>query len=191
MATDSLPVQDFMTVVTCFFLPDEDATERAGAALGHAIERLIDSIERNGLVIGLSGDLGAGKTAWVRATLRELRVSGPVKSPSFSILEVYVVSRLNFYHFDFYRFKDPSEFSTAGFREFFGAGAICAIEWPQNAAGFLPALDLSIELTARESGRLATLSASTTLGELCLNRLTAQLNDLTVAAISPMPVDGA
>jgi tRNA threonylcarbamoyladenosine biosynthesis protein TsaE len=180
-----------MTVVTRFYLPDEDATERAGTALGEAVRALSDSIERNGLVIGLSGDLGAGKTAWVRATLRALGVSGPVKSPSFSILEVYVVSRLHFYHFDFYRFKDPSEFSTAGFREFFGAGAICAIEWPQNAAGFIPAPDLSIELTARESGRVANLSASTNLGELCLNRLTAQLSDLMVAATSPIPIDGA
>jgi tRNA threonylcarbamoyladenosine biosynthesis protein TsaE len=180
-----------MTVVACFYLPDEDATERAGTALGQAIGALSDPIERGGLVIGLSGDLGAGKTAWVRAALRALGVSGPVKSPSFSILEVYVVSRLNLYHFDFYRFKDPSEFSTAGFREFFGAGAICAIEWPQNAAGFIPAPDLSIELTTRESGRLANLSASTTVGELCLNRLTAQLKDLTVAATSPMPIDGA
>ena len=163
-----------------FYLEDEAATARAGSAKAEALRGLASEIERDGFVIGLSGDLGAGKTAWVRATLRALGTTGPVRSPSFSLLEVYVVSRLNFYHFDFYRFKEPSEFATAGFRELFGPGSICAIEWPQHAKGLLPSLDLSVALSARSSGRQADLAAMSTLGELCLNRMSAQLSDLAI-----------
>ena len=162
-------------------LPDEAATERAGRALATAIRESSDAIERAGLVIGLSGELGTGKTAWVRAALRGLGVEGPVKSPSFSLLEVYVVSRLNFYHFDFYRFKEPAEFVSAGFREYFGAGSICAIEWPERLAGELPPEDLRITLSMADPGRRAALSASTLLGGLCLNRISAELRDLAIA----------
>ena len=179
-----------MTVSIRLLLPDEVATQRAGAALGAAINGARDEIERHGLVIGLSGDLGAGKTTWIRATLRALGVAGNVKSPTFSILEAYVVSRLNFYHFDFYRFKEAREFSTAGFREYFGAGAVCAIEWPQHAAGYLPAPDLLIELSAVDAGRVASVNASTILGEPCLTRLTAQLTDLIVASNPRTPAAG-
>jgi tRNA threonylcarbamoyladenosine biosynthesis protein TsaE len=165
-------------------LPDEAATDRAGRALADAIRHLAEAIERVGLVIGFSGDLGAGKTAWVRATLRGLGVGGPVKSPTFSLLEVYVVSRLNFYHFDFYRFKEPTEFASAGFREYFGAGSVCAVEWPERVVGELPPPDLRIELALADPGRRAALGASSRLGELCLNRISAELSDLAIA-ISP------
>ncbi|HUN90864.1 MAG TPA: tRNA (adenosine(37)-N6)-threonylcarbamoyltransferase complex ATPase subunit type 1 TsaE [Burkholderiaceae bacterium] len=180
-------------MVACahFELPDEGATERAGRALGGAIAALETTIERDGLVIGLSGDLGAGKTAWVRAALRALGILGPVKSPSFSLLEVYVVSRLNFYHFDFYRLKEPSEFALAGFREHFGPGAVCAIEWPERADGYLPEPDVTIELSVRGAGRQAAVSHTSSLGESCLKHLTAELPDLLLAPSQPIPNAGA
>jgi tRNA threonylcarbamoyladenosine biosynthesis protein TsaE len=83
------------------FLPDADATERAGRALARGLE--------GGMVVTLSGELGAGKTTLARGVLRGLGWQGPVKSPSYTLVEYYPLSSLYLYHFDFYRFADPQE----------------------------------------------------------------------------------
>ena len=158
-----------------FHWPDETATERAGLAFAAALGAQTSQIRAGGLVVGLSGELGSGKTALVRATLRALGESGPVKSPTYGLLELYVVSSLNFYHFDFYRFKHPSEFEAAGFRELFGPGAICVIEWPERAfpAARVAAPDLLFRLHAAQPGRSVELDAFTDLGVACLRAMTA------------------
>jgi tRNA threonylcarbamoyladenosine biosynthesis protein TsaE len=151
-----------------FVLPDEAATARLGAALAQAIEAHADAILVSGLVIGLFGELGSGKTALVRALLRRLGVTGPVRSPTFSLLELYTVSRLKLYHFDFYRFSKPEDFSAAGFRDFFAPGSVCAVEWPERAgeAGFH--VDLQVGMQIVDSGRLAQIDALTQVGKDCL-----------------------
>lgn len=154
-----------------FALADESATTRLGAALARAIESEAGSIARQGLVVGFAGDLGAGKTSMVRAMLRALGVAGVVRSPTFTLVEPYVVSSLNFYHFDFYRLTDPEEFSFAGFREMFGSSSVCLIEWPDKVAGHLPAADLRITLQVAGDGRHARLAAATALGAACLDRI--------------------
>lgn len=158
-----------------FALADERETARLGAALAHAIEAEAATVSRRGLVVALAGDLGAGKTSLVRAALRTLGVSGPVRSPTFTLVEPYVVSSLNFYHFDFYRLADPEEFSFAGFRDLFGATAVCLIEWPDKAAGYLPTADLLIALAVAGQGRQATLTAATELGTECLQRIEKEM----------------
>ncbi|MFN9806049.1 MAG: tRNA (adenosine(37)-N6)-threonylcarbamoyltransferase complex ATPase subunit type 1 TsaE [Betaproteobacteria bacterium] len=150
-------------------LADDSATAAFGAALADALRAQQATIAQHGFVLWLRGDLGAGKTALVRALLRRLGVEGPVKSPTFSLVEPYVVSRLNFYHFDFYRFSQASEFDAAGFREMFGGGSICAVEWPERAAGRLPGPDLSIALYVTDPGRLANAQAVTEAGAQCLS----------------------
>jgi len=143
-------------------LADEAATLRLGAALAGGIAP--------GRVLHLSGELGSGKTTLVRGLLRELGHTGRVKSPTYTLVELYVVSRLNLYHFDFYRFKDRSEWLESGFREYFNAQAACIVEWPERAGGLLPPPDLAIRLEISGAGRRAWLSAGTPGGEAWLAR---------------------
>jgi tRNA threonylcarbamoyladenosine biosynthesis protein TsaE len=144
------------------YLPDESATLAFGEALAPALIP--------GMVVFLSGDLGAGKTTLARGVLRSLGHTGRVKSPTFTLVEVYKLSRLNFYHFDFYRFDRPQELADTGFREYFAPDAVCLIEWPEKAAG-LPPADLHLELKLDGPGRTVEVRADTEVGRLCLDRL--------------------
>jgi tRNA threonylcarbamoyladenosine biosynthesis protein TsaE len=149
-------------------LADLSATAALGAALARALLNHEDHVRTGGFQLNLTGDLGAGKTSLVRAMLREMNVSGPIKSPTYALLEPYTVSSLDFYHFDFYRFADPQEFAASGFRELFGPGRVCAIEWPEKAGDFLPGADLTIVLTVDGEARTAALVATSQLGHACL-----------------------
>ncbi len=143
-------------------LPDEPATLRLGAALAAGVAP--------GRVLHLSGELGSGKTTLVRGLLRELGHAGRVKSPTYPLVELYVVSRLNLYHFDFYRFKDRGEWLESGFRDYFNAQSACIVEWPERAGGLLPPPDLAVRLEISGPGRRAGLSAGTPGGEAWLAR---------------------
>jgi tRNA threonylcarbamoyladenosine biosynthesis protein TsaE len=146
-------------------LADEDATLALGAAMARALEP--------GLVVHLEGDLGAGKTTLVRGVLRGLGWQGPVKSPTYTLLELYEVSRLLLHHFDFYRFQDPQEWIDAGFRETFNGRNVSLIEWPEKAGELLPPPDVQIVLESSGEGRNASLRSHSAHGEKCLT-LTAQ-----------------
>jgi tRNA threonylcarbamoyladenosine biosynthesis protein TsaE len=148
-------------------LADESATLALGRSLALALEP--------GTVVWLDGELGAGKTTLVRGLLRALGHAGPVKSPTYTLVEVYVVSSLYWYHFDFYRFTDPQEFLDAGLDEYFRDDAVCLVEWPGKAAGFVPPADLAVRLRfpdgASFSRRSADLLACSERGRRCLSLL--------------------
>jgi len=144
-------------------LPDEAATARLGAALAAGVAP--------GRALYLRGDLGAGKTTLVRGLLRALGYAGRVKSPSYTLVEVYVLSSLNLYHFDFYRFKDRSEWINSGFRDYFNPDSICIVEWPERAEGLLAPPDLDLALAFSGPGREATITAHTAAGERWLAEL--------------------
>src|SRR3982751_3797577 len=112
-------------------LATADDTERVGGALAHALI--------GGMVIALHGDLGVGKTTLVRGLLRAMGWTGPVKSPTYTLVEYYPFSSLYLYHFDFYRFADPGEWETAGFADYFRGDSVSLIEWPERGAALLPA----------------------------------------------------
>jgi tRNA threonylcarbamoyladenosine biosynthesis protein TsaE len=116
------------------------------------------------------GNLGAGKTTLARGILRALGYVGRVKSPTFTLVEVYKFSTLYLYHFDFYRFGHGSELAEAGFREYFNADAVCLVEWPEKAHG-LPPADLYIALREMEAGRTVEVRADSEAGKLCMDRL--------------------
>ena len=144
-------------------LPDEAATLALGGRLGRALVA--------GLSIWLSGDLGAGKTTLTRGVLRALGFVGRVKSPTYTLVELYPISGFNLYHFDLYRFADPAEWDEAGFREYFNPASVCLVEWPEKAVGFIPAPDLGIDLDFRDEGRVARIAALTEEGRACIERL--------------------
>jgi tRNA threonylcarbamoyladenosine biosynthesis protein TsaE len=146
-------------------LPAKADTLALGGALAAALTP--------GMVIYLIGELGAGKTTLARGLLRGLGFEGKVKSPTFTLVEVYEVSRLYLYHFDFYRFSDPRELGEAGFREYFNPQSVCLVEWPEksNRAAGLPAADLRIVLHVAGLGRNVSIFADSEAGASCLKRL--------------------
>ena len=115
--------------------------------------------------IELSGELGAGKTTFVRHLLRALGVAGRIKSPTYTVLEPYALPGLAVSHFDFYRFDDAREWEDAGFREVFAQPGLKLVEWPQRAAGRLPLPDLRLAIGIEgETERSVVLQAFTPRG---------------------------
>ncbi|HEX4984880.1 MAG TPA: tRNA (adenosine(37)-N6)-threonylcarbamoyltransferase complex ATPase subunit type 1 TsaE [Burkholderiales bacterium] len=145
------------------FLADETATLAWGAALA---KRLVP-----GMLVTLSGELGSGKTTLARGVLRGLGYEGRVKSPTYTLVELYNLSKLDLYHFDFYRFNEAGEWRDAGFRDYFGTQGVCLVEWPERVAQFLPRADLEITMTIEGEGRRLQAVAETEQGKRCLDQL--------------------
>ncbi|MCO7520169.1 MULTISPECIES: tRNA (adenosine(37)-N6)-threonylcarbamoyltransferase complex ATPase subunit type 1 TsaE [unclassified Pseudomonas] len=139
------------------FLADEPATVAFGAKLaevtgGHG-------------VIFLEGDLGAGKTTLSRGLIRGLGHQGPVKSPTFTVVEPYEIGDIRAFHFDLYRLVDPEELEFMGIRDYFDGDALCLFEWPDKGAGVLPKPDLTITISPQAGGRSLDLSPQGARGE--------------------------
>ena len=141
-------------------LADEKDTETLGTALA--------AVLTPGLQIWLEGNLGTGKTTLTRGVLRGLGHEGKVKSPTYTLIEPYVVSRLDLYHFDFYRFNSPEEYLDAGLDEYFAGEGVCMVEWPDKALPHLPSPDVEIRLEARGNGRFVEISGNTEAGRTCV-----------------------
>ena len=145
------------------YLSDEEATLAYGNRLAQVLEP--------GLFVALSGSLGSGKTTLTRGILRGLGYPGKVKSPTYALVELYNLTKLDLYHFDFYRFNNPQEWLDAGFRDYFDHGNICLVEWPERARDLLPVPDLKIALSMEGDGRRLRIAAETEHGKRCLDRL--------------------
>jgi tRNA threonylcarbamoyladenosine biosynthesis protein TsaE len=146
-------------------LNDEAATLACGARFA--------KIVRASLVVYLHGDLGAGKTTFVRGVLHGLGFAGKVKSPTYTLVEPYVIvlnvnSSYDLYHFDLYRFTSEEEWDAAGFRDYFNPQSICMIEWPEKAEHVLPEPDIHVRLLQFDEARKIQFSAGSSLGMQCL-----------------------
>jgi tRNA threonylcarbamoyladenosine biosynthesis protein TsaE len=130
-------------------LPDEAAT----LACAQWFYRQLPA----GGCVFLHGDLGAGKTTFVRGCLRAAGYQGPVKSPTFTLVEAYTLRGRSVFHFDLYRLNDPEELEWMGMRDYLRSDALCFIEWPERGAGWLPAPDYEIFLRLAGTGRLLEL----------------------------------
>jgi tRNA threonylcarbamoyladenosine biosynthesis protein TsaE len=148
-------------------LPDETHTDALGAALARTLTP--------GLIIALHGELGAGKTHLTRALLHSAGHTGRVKSPTYTLVEPYVIhlqgQPLTVMHFDLYRLGSAEEFIDAGFREYFDDHHICIVEWPERAADLLPVADLEVFLSVKVEGRAVELRANSEQGATCLKHL--------------------
>ena len=135
--------------------------------IGFRFSKIIDK----NLLIFLKGNLGAGKTTFVRGLMHGLGFQGRVKSPSYSLFEQYLL-KFTVNHFDLYRFKSSDEWIDAGFNEFINGHDVNLIEWPEMAENVLPRADiiLNFEHTENDSRELIVISLSDK-GNECLSRL--------------------
>ncbi|NEN75829.1 tRNA (adenosine(37)-N6)-threonylcarbamoyltransferase complex ATPase subunit type 1 TsaE [Pelistega sp. NLN82] len=160
-----------------FYLPDETATQTFAQIMAAPIHQAIISPEgqeqglKSAYHLHLQGDLGAGKTAFSRAFLQALGVKGRIKSPTYTLVETYKVSRLYLYHFDFYRFNDSSEWQEAGFRDNLLENAVVLIEWPEKADKSLPSPDILLKLHYYQNGRIAELHPHSDKGKAWITQL--------------------
>lgn len=141
-------------------LIDAEATESFAESLAKDFQQLH--------YIALQGDLGAGKTTFVRGFLMGLGHKGKVKSPTYNLVEEYALSNKTIYHFDLYRLNDPEELEAMGIRDYFLSNNLCLIEWPEKAGDLLPDADLVVKLEyADEQRRIKLHPNSDTAHDLC------------------------
>ena len=150
--------------------PDEAATIASAQRMA---ERLRGLPVAGDAIVHLHGDLGSGKTTWVRHLLMALGVLGRIKSPTYAVVEPHQTGTGDatwpIWHFDFYRFNDPQEWEDAGFRDIFAGPGLKLMEWPDKVAGQLPPPDWVIALDAiDEDQRQVRISTGTERGRMWL-----------------------
>jgi len=124
-------------------------------------------------VLWLTGELGAGKTTFARGLLAALGVTGAVRSPTYTLLELHELASQTVLHVDLYRLRDPSELDSLGLRDWARPGCLWLIEWPDRAASRLPAPDLILTFTVGIAAHEIELRAQSPLGEKWLSQLTS------------------
>lgn len=140
-----------------------EAQERFGA--------LLAALLADGLIIYLEGDLGAGKTTLVRGLLRGLGHAGPVRSPTYTLLEGYQLAGRSIHHLDLYRLADPEELEYLGIRDICDGRSILLVEWPGKGVGVLPAADLVLRVRHAGAARILELIPCGRGGEAFAERL--------------------
>ena len=145
-------------------LPDEDATATLGGVLW-------ESWSGGLCLVGLSGDLGAGKTCLARGLLRAAGHTGAVGSPTYTLMEPYNTGDGRVLHMDLYRLADPEELEHLGLRDELQGDTLVLVEWPERGEGVLPRPDLVIRLAVAGDGRQAIVHGETALGAGLIERL--------------------
>ncbi|WP_428253073.1 tRNA (adenosine(37)-N6)-threonylcarbamoyltransferase complex ATPase subunit type 1 TsaE [Gynuella sp.] len=123
-------------------------------------------------IVYLQGTLGTGKTTLARSIIQGLGWTDSVKSPTYTLVELYEVKEKQVAHMDLYRLGDPEELEFIGIRDFTDGNTLCLIEWPENGMGILPMADLHIMITDSGNGRTLTLHSNN-------HRLTNKIADIS------------
>jgi tRNA threonylcarbamoyladenosine biosynthesis protein TsaE len=157
--------------LTTVALADVAATERLGEVVAAAIQW-----GRSGpRVAYLQGELGSGKTTLARGLLRELGVTGTVRSPTYTLVECYESGGHRLLHIDLYRLSAGNELANLGLRDELVPGALLLIEWPERAMQDLPPADLTLRMSLAPGGRIAQLEACSAPGHAWLQGALARL----------------
>ena len=151
-------------------LADAHATEVLGAALA-------GTFPGGAAVVYLRGELGAGKTTCARSLLRALGVGGLIRSPTYTLVEIYTPGGLTCIHVDLYRVQGPVEVDELGLRDYLGGAYLLLVEWPEKGGTALPPPDIELTLSYVNNSRRARLAAPTAGGRLWLEKL---LNDTSL-----------
>jgi tRNA threonylcarbamoyladenosine biosynthesis protein TsaE len=149
-------------------------------ALGRALGGALRADGGGALVIGIEGELGAGKTTLVSGVLAALGVTGAIRSPTYTLIEPYDASGLQLYHLDLYRLTSPREVEALGIRDLLDARAVLLIEWPSRGAGALPTQDLSVSIEYQGAGaqrRLLRAQAHSSAGDKLLEQILAATSE--------------
>lgn len=146
------------------YLADENATV--------AVAKAFANVLKQGGLVFLEGTLGAGKTTFSRGLIQALGHAGVVKSPTYTLVEEYLLADVQVYHFDLYRLADPEELEFMGVREYLQPHNLCLIEWPEKGLGILPNADLTLTLSDYKTGRALDWQAHTPKGEAWQQALT-------------------
>jgi len=162
-------------------LVSEETMIQFGASIAAAITAVLaqqraTEMPDQALLIALQGDLGVGKTTLSRGILTGLGHIGPVKSPTYTLVEPYELSLGTVCHFDFYRLIDAEELEYMGFQDYLVGSRLCLIEWPERGAGFMPEADILIEIIQQGDGRLLTLGGASERAARIISQLDSEGN---------------
>ncbi len=120
--------------------------EQTGSIAAFLVNNYLVKHTQGSLVIYLIGELGTGKTTFMRGLLSNLGFNGAVKSPTYTIVEPYTQLTIPIYHFDLYRIEDPKELEFLGIRDYLGQTSICCFEWPEKGKEFIPEANYIVKI---------------------------------------------
>jgi tRNA threonylcarbamoyladenosine biosynthesis protein TsaE len=146
-------------------------------ALGRTLGNALRTVGGGALVVGIEGELGAGKTTLVSGVLAGVGVAGAVRSPTYTLIEPYEAAGLQLYHIDLYRLSGAREVEALGIRDLLEARAVLLIEWPARGAGALPTADLSVSIEYQATGRLLAAQAHSSAGDKLLEQILAATSE--------------
>lgn len=147
-----------------FSCPEPIDTERLAERLAMACPK--------GMVIYLQGELGAGKSTFARAFIHALGFDGSVKSPTYSLLEVYTLADgFDALHMDLYRLADAEEVAFLALDEYAQNAKVWLIEWPEKGQGYIPNADVLIRFSQQDNGRLLEFQAQNAMATDYLKKL--------------------
>jgi tRNA threonylcarbamoyladenosine biosynthesis protein TsaE len=152
-----------------FDAPDAEAMRALGGRFARA---LVANRSGEPMLVSLTGELGAGKTTFVAGALAALGHAGPVRSPTYTLVEPYEFAGRAVSHADLYRLRHPDELDDLGLRDLLQGDALLFVEWPERAEGRLRAPDVALEFRyAAPDARRVIARAQTTAGQAVLEHI--------------------